>query len=121
MHAQIRSSLDHALREIRWRAPDYLERFPLLFATSDQYFHRLRCIQPDTSESAASFAIKFDEGIEYIRHCGGCVETERNVDDPVAGMLAETIADATGLDGFAATPCLPDREFRTRFEQAYRE
>src|SRR5262245_33191756 len=121
MHAQIRSSLDHALKEIRWRAPDYLERFPLLFATSERYFNRLRAAYPGTSESAASFASKFDEGIEYVRHCGACVEKEGNVDDPVAGMLAETIADATGLDGFAAAPCLSDGEFRARFEHAYRE
>jgi pimeloyl-ACP methyl ester carboxylesterase len=120
MHAEVRSLLDHAIKEIEWRAPDYLARFPLLFATSDQYFDRLCSSCPAVGETAASFAIKFDEGLDYVRHCGARVVKARNVDDPVAGMLADTIADATRIDGLAS-PCLSNREFRAQFEQSYQE
>lgn len=113
--------LTHALREIERRVPDYLARFPLLFANPDEYYQKHVASYPQTDESLSSFAGKFDEGLEYLRRRGARIEMSRCPYDPVADMLAETMAD--GIEpGRLATPETPaTSEFSSRFKSLYRE
>src|SRR5262252_905565 len=119
MSAHAKLLLDHALKEIEWRAPDYLARFPLLFTTSDLYYRRHASTYPTTDESPASFSIKFDEGLEYIRSSGARIEKLRGADDPVAVMLSETIADAAGFETPEALVRRPLLDVRTQLAQCY--
>jgi pimeloyl-ACP methyl ester carboxylesterase len=118
---EIRSSLDGALEEIQRRAPDYLARFPLCFTTPGEYYHKFASHHPETAVSSASFFAKFDQGVEHVRRRGARVEINSGIDDPVAGMLSESIADAIGLEDFDAPAGSPAGEFRSRFEQSYDE
>jgi pimeloyl-ACP methyl ester carboxylesterase len=118
---EIRSSLDGALKEIQRRAPDYLARFPLCFTTPDAYYHKFASHYPETESRSASFFAKFDEGVEHVRRRGASVEKNCSIDDPVAGMLCETIVDAIGLKDVDAPTASPANEFRSRFEQSYEE
>jgi pimeloyl-ACP methyl ester carboxylesterase len=113
--------MDGALEEIQRRAPDYLARFPLCFTTPDEYYHRFASHYPETAATSALFFAKFDEGVEHVRRRGAHVETNSIIDDPVAGMLSEAIADAIGLEDIDALAGSPTREFRSRFEQSYDE
>jgi pimeloyl-ACP methyl ester carboxylesterase len=118
---EIRASLDGALTEIQRRAPDYLVRFPLFFTTPDEYYNRFALHYPETAASSASFFAKFDEGVEHVRRRGACVEKNSSIEDPVAGMLSEAIADAIGLEDIDTPTGSSAHEFRSRFEQSYDE
>jgi pimeloyl-ACP methyl ester carboxylesterase len=113
--------LTHALHEIERRVPDYLARFPLSFASPDHYYQKHVSSYPQTNESLSSFATKFDDGLEYLRRCGARIETSRRPCDPVADMLAETLADAVGPGRLAMPETPATSDFRSRFKSLYRE
>src|ERR1700730_9514015 len=113
--------LRHALLEIELRMPDYIARFPLLFANPDQYYQKHVFGYPGTDESLSSFAGKFDDGLEHLRRRGARIQTRPRPCDAVADMLAETMADAVG-PGRLAIPEMPaSLDFCCRFKFLYRE
>jgi len=113
--------LRHALLEIELRMPDYIARFPLLFANPDQYYQKHLSGYPGTDESLSSFAAKFDAGLEHLRRRGARIETRPRPCDAVADMLAETMADAVG-PGRLPIPEIPaSLDFCSRFKFLYRE
>jgi pimeloyl-ACP methyl ester carboxylesterase len=121
MSVHVRLLLDHALKEIEWRAPDYLARFPLLFTIPDPYYQRHVSNYPTTDESPSSFSVRFDQGLEYIKSSGARIEKQCSSGDPVAGMLSETIADAAGFETLEASGRWTVSEFRARLAQSYQE
>ena len=119
MTIHIQPFLDCALDEIRSRAPDYLERFPLGFPTPDACYDKHVSAYPLTGCSPESFSRTFDAGIDYLRRSGVRVGGEPG--DPVAEMLADTLADAACVEPGEPSVSLPSAAFRARFDALYEQ
>jgi pimeloyl-ACP methyl ester carboxylesterase len=101
--------LDESLSEINLREPNYFDLFPVAFPNVDvrvetyskQPLFRL------CSKAAIEAALRY--GFEYFRARGLKTEEAEDEEDPVGGVLCDSIVDAFAADlGLLdlATPCL---------------